>query len=226
MAGGDRFYGNYYNLEFTHRTRLTAWSAGYNETVTTTRSEFFVPATTSTAAYLDTLFSSQFPDPVARQKAVENFIARTGLPPSLASPVNFFTTQLFLAKRWQASVGILGVRNVVIANVFNEDREGLAGDLVLPNAPNATKQTGTSLTWNWRMTPKNTLNASGAYIRVETPLLFLDQVDRYTYTGLSLTRQFQPKLTGTLGYRGQQNSPNLGSGYTENVGYASIRMQF
>jgi len=226
VAGGDRFYGNYYNLEFTHRTRLTAWSAGYNETVTTTRSEFFVPATTSTAAYLDTLFSSQFPDPVARQKAVENFIARTGLPPSLASPVNFFTTQLFLAKRWQASVGILGVRNVVIANVFNEDREGLAGDLVLPNAPNATKQTGTSLTWNWRMTPKNTLNASGAYIRVETPLLFLDQVDRYTYTGLSLTRQFQPKLTGTLGYRGQQNSPNLGSGYTENVGYASIRMQF
>jgi uncharacterized protein (PEP-CTERM system associated) len=223
-AGGERFYGNYYNLEFTHRTRLTTWGAGYNQTVTTTRSEFFIPSTTSTAAYLDTLFSAQITDPVARQKAVENFIARTGLPPSLSAPVNFFTTQLFVAKRWQASVGILGVRNVVIANVFNEDRDGLAGDLVLPNSPNATNQTGTSLTWNWRMTPKNALNASGAYIRVETP--FIGQVDRYSYAGLSLTRQFQPKLTGALGYRGQQNNPELGSGYTENVGYASIQMRF
>lgn len=223
-AAGERFYGDYYSLDFTHRTRLTTWGASYNQTVTTTRSEFFLPATTSTAAYLDALFSSQFPDPVARQKAVDNFIARTGLPPSLASPVNFFTTQLFVAKRWQASVGILGVRNVVIANIFSEDRDGLAGELVLPNSPNATTQTGTSVTWNWRMTQKNSLNASGAYIRVETP--FINQVDRYSYAGLSLTRQFQPKLTGTLGYRGQQNNPELGSGYTENVGYASIRMQF
>jgi uncharacterized protein (PEP-CTERM system associated) len=223
-AVGERFYGDYYSLEFTHRTRLTTWSAGYNQTITNTRSEFFIPSTSSTAAYLDTLFSTQIPDPVARQKAVENFIARTGLPPSLASPINFFTTQLFIAKRWQASVGILGVRNVVIANVFNEDKDGLAGDLVLPNSPNATKQTGTSLAWNWRMTPKNTLNTSGAYIRVETP--FLGQVDRYSYAGLSLTRQFQPRLTGALGYRRQQNDPEFGSGYTENVGYASIRMQF
>jgi uncharacterized protein (PEP-CTERM system associated) len=74
------------------------------------------------------------------------------------------------------------------------------------------------------VTQRNTLNASGAYLRVETP--FIDQVDRYSYAGLSLTRQFQPKLIGTLGYRGQQNNPNIGSGYTENVGYASIRMQF
>jgi uncharacterized protein (PEP-CTERM system associated) len=224
VSGGERFYGDYYSLDFTHRTRLTAWSASYSQTVTTTRSEFFVPATTSTAGYLDTLFSSQFPDPVARQKAVENFIARTGLPPTLSSPVNFFTSQLFLAKKWQVSTGIMGVRNVVIANVFNETREGLAGELVLPNAPNATTQTGTSLAWNWRVTQRNTLNASGAYLRVETP--FIDQVDRYSYAGLSLTRQFQPKLIGTLGYRGQQNNPNIGSGYTENVGYASIRMQF
>jgi uncharacterized protein (PEP-CTERM system associated) len=112
----------------------------------------------------------------------------------------------------------------VVANVFSEDRDGLAGDLVLPNSPNATKQLGTSLAWNWRMTPKNTLNANGAYITVETP--FIGQTDRYTYAGLNITRQFYPKLTGALGYRRQQNNPELGSGYTENVGYASIQLRF
>jgi uncharacterized protein (PEP-CTERM system associated) len=224
-AGGERFYGDYYSLDFRHRTRLTTWSAGYSQSVTTTRSEFFIPATTSTAGYLDTLFSSRFPDPVERQKVVDEFIARTGLPPSLDSPINFFTTQLFLAKRWQASTGLLGVRNVLIANVFQETREGLAGDLVLPNAPNAAKQTGTSLAWNLRMTVRNSLNARGAYIHIETPLT--GESERVTYVGVNITRQFQPKLTGALGYRRQQNDSNfVGSSYTENAGFATLQMRF
>ena len=224
-AGGQRFYGEYYLFDFKHRTRLTTWGASYSQNVTTTRSEFFIPATTSTGGYLDTLFSSRFPDPVERQKVVEEFIARTGLPPSLDSPVNFFTTQMFLAKRWQASTGIVGVRNVLIANVFGEDREVLAGDLLLPNAPNATKQTGTSLVWNWRMTVQTTLNLSGAYSRIETP--FIGQIERRTHVGMVLTRQFQPRLSGTLGYRRQQNDSNfVDSSYTENAGFASLRLRF
>jgi uncharacterized protein (PEP-CTERM system associated) len=224
-AGGQRFYGETYLLDFKHRTRLTAWSASYNQSVTTTRSEFFIPATTTTAGYLDTLFSSRFPDPVERQKVVNEFIARTGLPASLDSPVNFFTTQLFLSKRWQASTGYLGVRNVLIANVFGENREGLAGELVLPNAPNATKQTGTSLVWNWRIGPRTTWNLNGSYSRIETP--FTGQIDHLTYVGAGLTRQFQPKISGTLGYRRQQNDSNqTESNYTENAGFASIQMRF
>jgi uncharacterized protein (PEP-CTERM system associated) len=224
-AGGQRFYGDYYLFDFKHRTRLTTWSASYTQDVTTTRSEFFIPATSSTAGYLDTLFSTRFPDPVERQKVVNDFIARTGLPPSLDSPVNFFTTQLFLAKRWQASTGFLGVRNVLIANVFGENREGLAGDFILPNAPNATKQTGTSLVWNWRMGPRTTWNLRGAYSRVETP--FTGQIDHLTYVGAGLTRQFQPKFSGTLGYRRQENDSNFSaSSYTENAGFASLQMRF
>lgn len=225
VSKGERFYGDSYVLDFNHRTRLTTWGANYSHTVTTARSEFFIPATTSTAGYLNTLFTSQFPDPVARQKAVEDFIARTGLPPSLNSPINFFTTQLFLAKRWQVSTGYLGVKNVLIANVFNEYREGLAGELVLPGAPNATKQTGVSGVWNWRMTGQNTLNLTGAYSRVETP--FNGQLDHLTYVTLNLTRQFQPKLSGSLGYRLQQNDSNVsGASYTENAAFASIQMRF
>jgi len=34
--------------------------------------------------------------------AVEEFIARTGLPPSLNAPIDVFATQLFLVKRWSA----------------------------------------------------------------------------------------------------------------------------
>jgi len=224
-TAGQRFYGNDYFLDFRHRTRLTTWSAGYNQSVTTSRSDFFLPATTSTTGYLDTLYSSRFPDPVARQKAVDDFIARTGLPPSLSSPINFFTTQLFLAKRWQASTGFQGVRNVLLANVFHETREGLEGDLVLPTAPNATKQTGTSLIWNLRMSSRNSLNLYGAYNRVETTST--GQVDHPAYVGLIFTRQIQRRITGTLGYRRQQKDSSISSSsYTENAGFASLEMRF
>jgi uncharacterized protein (PEP-CTERM system associated) len=227
---GQRFFGDAYYFDFRHRTRLTTWSAGYSQNVTTTRSEFFTPSTTSTAGYLDTLFSSQFPDPVARQKTVDQFIAQTGLPPGLSAPINFFSNQLFLVKRWQASAGILGVRNVLIANVFKETSEALVGNLVQFGtgdftASNSVRQTGTSLLWNWRMTAQNSWNLGGAYSRNEFP--GTRQIDNLTFVGMGLTRQFQPRLSGSLNYRRQHNDSNQSaSSYTENAVLATLLMRF
>ena len=81
-----------------------------------------MPATKSTAGALDQMFLAQYPDPVARQKAVQEFIARMGLPPSLGAPINFFSDQLFLQKRWLASAGLQGVRNTLVATAFWELR--------------------------------------------------------------------------------------------------------
>lgn len=224
-TAGQRFFGNAYSFDFSHRARLTTWGAGYSESVTTTRSEFFIPATTSTVGYLDTLFLSRFPDPVARQKAVEEFIARTGLPPGLDAPINVFTTQLFLVKTWNASAGILGVRNVLIANLFGLTSEGLAGDFVLPTAPNTSIQTGTSLLWNWRMTALNDWKLAAAYRRNESPNT--GEIAYVTHVTMGLTRHFQPRLSGSLNYRFQQNDSNFsGSDYTENAVIATLQTRF
>lgn len=229
-TAGQRFNGNAYSLDFRHRTRLTTWSAGYSEEVTSTRSEFFVPVTTSTAGYLDPLFLSRFPDPVARQKAVEEFIARTGLPPSFSAPLNFFSNQLFLVKRWQASAGLLGVRNVVIANVFRETREVLVGSVALPGtgdfaASNTIRQTGTDLLWNWRVTAQNAWTLGVGYTRNEFP--DISRSDNLSFVRMGLSRQFEPRLSGSLNYRRQHNdSDQSASSYTENVVLATLQMRF
>ena len=229
-TAGERFHERSHSLDFRHRTRLTTWGAGYSENVTSTRSEFFVPATTSTAGYLDQLFLSQIPDPAARQKAVEQFIAQTGLPQSLNTPLNFFSNQLFLVKRSHASAGILGVRNVLIANVFKETREVLAGGLLLPGggdfaASGTIVQTGTSLAWNWRVTAQTAWNLNGAYTRNEFPAS--GQINKLVYVGMGLTRQFQPRLSGSLNYRRQQNESDQGAlEYVENAVSATLQMRF
>ena len=109
MTAGRRLGDETYSFQFSHRTRLSTWNVSYAEDVTTSREQFFVPATQSTAGALEQMFLSQYPDPVARQKAVQEFIARMGLPPSLGSPINFFSDRLFLQKRWLASAGLQGV---------------------------------------------------------------------------------------------------------------------
>jgi uncharacterized protein (PEP-CTERM system associated) len=228
-SAGERLDDQTYYFDLRHRTRLTTWSAAYSEEITSTRSEFFVPVA-DTAAYLNALFLSQFPDPVERDEAVDEFVARTGLAPNLGTPTNFFSNELFVLKRWQASAGLLGARNALIANVFEETRERLSGASLAPGtgdfaASNNIKQTGASLQWNWRMTAQNSWNLRGAYSRDEFP--DIGRIDDLITLGLGLTRQFQPRLSGAVNYRRQQNDSNQSAfSYTENAIFATLVMRF
>jgi uncharacterized protein (PEP-CTERM system associated) len=229
-TGGERFYGKTYTFDLAHRARLTTWSAGYSEEITSTRSQFIVPATASTSAYLDALFQAGIPDPAAREQAVAEFVARTGLPPSIAEPVNFFTNEQFLAKRWQAAGGILGVRNVLIVNAFRETRERLVGSSLLPVtgdfvASNSVTQTGGGLAWSLKLSATSALSANASFSRSE----FFDagRVDDLVYATVALTRQFQPKFSGALRYRRRENESSLaGASYRENAVSASVTMYF
>lgn len=229
-TAGQRFFGDTYGLDFRHRTRLTSWTASYSEDVETARAQFFVPATGSTASSIDQLFVTQFPDPATRQKAVDEFIARTGLPPNLGAPVNFFTDQLYLVKRGRASAALTGVRHTLIANAFTETRELVFAGLVQPGigdfaASNTIRQVGASLTWNWRVTARNAWNMSAGLIRRE--FLDIDRLDDLAVFRMGLTRQFQPHVSGSLTYRMQDNESNQGGlSYTENAVTASLQMTF
>jgi uncharacterized protein (PEP-CTERM system associated) len=227
---GKRFYGDTYFLDFRHRTRLTAWSAGYSEDITTARSLFFLPVTNSTSDYLNTLLASRFPDPAARKTAVEDFIARTGLPPDLGAPINFYTTQLFLLKRWQASVALLGVRNTLIGGVFRDRRDALPTTLVVPSAgdfavSDTVIQTGVSVVWNHQISALTAANVGAAYSRHD----FLDtgRLDKQTSGGVGLTHQLKPRVSGSLTYRYRRNGSTVDTAtYKENSVTASLQMRF
>jgi len=237
---GRRFYGDSYFLDFRHRSRLTAWSAGYSEQITTTRSLFFVPATTSTSDYLNTILSSRFPDPIARKAAVEDFIARTGLPPDLSAPINFYTNQIFLLKRWQASVSLLGVRNALIGGLFKDTREALPGTLLLPGAGDFSLsdtiiQTGGSIVWNHQFSARTALNVGATYSRheflntgrLDTVTTGAGRLDKVRTGTVTLTHQLKSRVSGSLAYRRRDNQSNLDTAnYTENSVTASLQMRF
>jgi uncharacterized protein (PEP-CTERM system associated) len=227
---GKRLDDDAHSLEFSHRTRLTTWRAGYSEDVTTTRSEFFVPRTADTAGTLDQLFAAQYPDPAERQKAVQDFIAQAGLPASLNSPVNFFSEQFFVQKRWHASAGFVGARNSLTASLFRETREALFKDLVLPASGDFTfsdtiQTSGAGLAWSWRATPRTTFNVDTGYTRTE--FLGTERMDELSYLRVGLTRQLQRRLSGSLLARRQESESTAGVNvYVENAVVAALQAKF
>lgn len=230
---GHRFFGKTHSLAATHRSRNTVWSVNYSEDISTTRSQFLIPATISTANFLDQLWSSSIPDPVLRKQIVDSFILSTGLPASLSENINYFTNRFFLQKRLQASVALNSAKSTLLLSVFDSLREtqtaqGMdsllfgSGNLALNDN---TKQTGGNAVWNWRFTPRTNVNVSAGYTKSRSISAGITDINRTM--GLGMTRQFRPKLNGAVNLRhNERDTTQSGGNHRENAIIATLHMTF
>lgn len=230
-SAGRRFFGDTYSLAASHRSRLTVWSVGYSEDITTTRSQFLIPATIDTASYLNQLWSASMPDPVARQQFIDALIQGNVLPSALSGSVNYLTNRVFLQKRLQASVAMTGAKNTLVLSLFSVLRDAQspqAQDGVLFNnlaLSDKTKQVGGNAFWSWRLSPRTSANINAGYGRNSFPSLGRTDHDKTIRLGLS--RQFRAKLNGSVELRRlQRDSSQSGGDYRENAVLASLFMRF
>lgn len=223
-TAGRRFFGTTRAFEFSHRSRLTAWTASYIEDVSTARSEFLIPGGAQTAGFLDALFTSTIPDTVARQGAVNAFIARNSLSPTFSNAINFFSTVPFVLKRLQGSFGIHGARNTVLARVYRESRDALgpdptgATDFALSDKIN---ETGANVIWTTLFTERTSLNVNAGWSRNE--LVDIGRRDDQKHIRLALIHAFLPKLSGAVLFRRLQNDSTISTrSFVENA--ISVRL--
>jgi len=225
VSAGHRYFGATYALTASYRARMSVFSAGYNDDVTTTRNQFLLPVTTSTSAFLNQLWQTSIPDATVRQQLVDSFIRSTGLPSSLSQSINTFTNQIFLQKNAQASIATTGSKNTVLLTLYNTSRESLSSasldslstnNNILQSLQNKTRQTGLSALWNWQMSPRT--NASFGVGK--TRVLSLDTGIYNTNKSLYVTfsRQLQQKLKVSLDFRRTLNDTNQATGnFQENA---------
>ncbi|RJG01883.1 TIGR03016 family PEP-CTERM system-associated outer membrane protein [Noviherbaspirillum sedimenti] len=232
-SAGHRYFGKSYSLLARHRARNTVWVVSYGDQISTTQSQFQVPASLDTSAFLNQMLQAGIPDDALRQQAVDKIIQDNGLPASLNTSVNSLTNRVFLEKRWQASVAINGARNTLLLSLFDTNRSAQtarAADTALLGAANLaqeddTHQAGIDALWNWHPTSRTSLSAGLGYVRAESLATSLLTNTR-TYR-LALNRQFAPKLKGTLEYRHLQQEYNQpGRDVRENALTASLLLTF
>jgi uncharacterized protein (PEP-CTERM system associated) len=216
---GHRFYGKTKALTISQRARMSVWSLGYNDDVTTTRAEFLIPAGNNTSAFLNQLWQTSIPDPIQRQKIVDSFIRDSALPSSLSQPINTFSNQVFLQKTLLASVAMTGIQNTAVLNFFDSSRDPLsktANSTPLPLTQGIVKQTGVNALWHVQFSPRTNANLNLGYTRSED--LLSGVKDTFKTLRLSLSRQLQPKLNAMLEARHVQKSSNFAqTNYDENA---------
>jgi uncharacterized protein (PEP-CTERM system associated) len=232
-SGGRRYFGKTGALEASHRSRHTVWSLNYSDMVTTSRAQFLLPAAIDTAAMLDKLFASSIPDPVQRQQAVATYMAATGLPPTMADSVNYFSNRYMRQKQLQAAALFKGGHSDLMITAYNSLRNALSAqqtDSALLGSELATlndhvRQRGISALGNYTLSPRSALVLNATVSRSRS--LTTGLADRNAVLRLGLTHRFGQKLNGMVEVRhvsGGLEAGN-GSGYRENAVSATLSMQ-
>ena len=233
----ERFFGSSYQFTASHRRPNSAFNANVSRGLTTTPTSFSIPAGANVSQFLDSAFTTRIPDPVQRAQAVEQFLERTGLPPTLASPVSYYGASILLTDAVNLSFALLGVRNALTFSLFYLKQQPITGKGdVLPPAlqggPNDNTQTGGGIGYSHQLTGLTSFVANATYNRTTSNVsdgLLGDASSNNTTVSAGLVTRFGPKTTGTAGVSYTSYRPNSvldAQGYdTVNV-YAGVNHTF
>jgi uncharacterized protein (PEP-CTERM system associated) len=231
---GRRYFGKTGSLDASFRTRHTVWTAVYSDDVTNARSQLLLPAAIDTAAMLDRMFTNAYPDPVARQQAVQAYMVAAGLPPSLFHNVNFLSNRFVRAKRLQGAATLRGARSDLTLSVYRDERNALSlqqSDSVLLGNRLATlndnvRQKGVTVNYAYRLSPRTTAQAGVNVYRALS--LDTDTVNNVRQLSLSATHALSAKARGSLELRHTRGNTGFfnNAPYHENAIVAALNVKF
>jgi len=234
---GQRFFGDTYYFDFTHRMRRTAMNAFYREEVLSAFNILELDGPGDTLTILTDLLTGQAPpgtDPAVITEAAQLLINQLGLAPALGFSQGFLTNRFFLQKRFQSSLAYNTGKNTVIANVFHLNRTPLdfANVFLANNAAiiggggqTNSKQYGANVTWSHRITARTSLSTTFRYNHLYFPTLF--RKDDIYMGRVVLARRLSDKMFGFLSYRyRERHSDDATAENAENRFLASLSVRF
>lgn len=196
-----RFFGVSRSASFTHRTRLTAWSATYSRDLSSFQQELLVRQTGDTRDLIDAIFRARIPDPVQRARAVDDFLRISGLAGSTFTVSSaFFTEQVFLQERLGGSMALIGARNSLTFSAFRSRSTALGtiiGTGVLTTQADRVEQHGFGVNASHRLTPFTSVTASANRLFSEAEPTGLEARNDQLSVGLSHT--VSPKTSTVAG---------------------------
>lgn len=207
-----RFFGNGWNINFSHRSPFMAVSAGLVRQATTYAARLGVlQAGGDVATLVDSILQTRIQDPALRQIAVQDLIAKRGLPNTLTGPVDLFSRTVQLQQGANVTLAMLGVRHTVTVRLFQTRTEDLRGpneDSVIGLASDAT-QRGATFGVSRRLTPETTADLS--FTRTKTdglgPNVALHSSN--SIVRLGATHSLSPRTTLSGAVRHQTGSSTL-----------------
>lgn len=233
-AIGRHLYGQTGSLSATLRARRMVWDVQYADSITSSRSQYLLPAAVDTAAMLDRLFNGMFPDALERERAVAAYMQANGLPASLANDINYLSNRYARDKQLRASVGWRGQRATALLSAYRSERRAVSDQQsdspLLGNSLSSindnVRQHGGSLTYTHRVSARSTLQSGANYRYSESLTTGLESRERLFY--VRLNQDFGRHLRGGLEVRRLNGGADFTgrSDYTENAVVANLTMTY
>jgi uncharacterized protein (PEP-CTERM system associated) len=231
LRGGRRFFGTTRLADLTHRSRYVLWSLRYSEDLSSSRAQLLLPSAT-TATYLDRLGRIETPEPLARGRAVDEFMTQRGLPARVFGAIEVFGREPYVEKRLDASVTLKTPRTTAILSVFRSDRDarlahsdpnGFLAAGSITRSPNVL-QKGVGALANWRFAPRTQLQLDLGYNDASEADTGLATTTRFVRLGLR--HELSRKATASLDYRHVTGDTATSGRYRENAIAAGVRIRF
>lgn len=233
FAGGQRIFGDTYLANFSHRTRLTTWSASYNEDITTFGQQNLLQPGAAGAIPSGGILPQLLLNTLTNAGFGGGGLANQGALLGISGANNFFTNRLFLQRSLQAFMTINGSRNTVVFRGFNISRQAYTGDEEddsiggrFNSALNRnTVQTGGGVSWIYRLSPLMNFTTNYTFTRINFTTSNLTDINQIMM--VSLNKRFSPNLFGEISYfHNRRDSERINGDFSSNNYMASLSMNF
>jgi uncharacterized protein (PEP-CTERM system associated) len=205
-----RFFGHGYSWQLSHRTRLVAFR--YSDVKDVSALPTIPGGVFSGSLYqlMSDLAAATEPDRVTRAAAVRSRMDQIGPGGSLAESGGATTSRLFIDRTRQATMAIIGVRNIVTFIARRRDQVALS--VVAPTvlddfslAPAIRERSGTA-SWVYRLTPISSLTVSTSRLRRDDYGVADLKVDQATGSAAFSYRLTPKATTSVAAYRSRTDS--------------------
>ncbi|MES2298312.1 MAG: TIGR03016 family PEP-CTERM system-associated outer membrane protein [Pseudomonadota bacterium] len=230
---GHRFYGSSYGLDAARRTRRSAWRLAYGEDITSTRAPFAVLSPADASATLNALWADSIPDPLARQRQIDQFLGAGEVLAPLpgSATVNYFSHSYYLQKLWTASVATGSAHSTLLLSLSQNSRTvqsatPLDSELLPPGQANLldkTRQRGVDLVWDWQCGAQTTIKLAAARARIDSELF--PRSDSNTVVRADISRRLGHRLEGAIELRRVRHDSNAGGAYREAAVSATLNLK-
>ncbi len=231
---GHRYFGPTANISLRESTAHTSLSVSYTRDQTTSSASGLGLVTNPQYALVDQLLLGAFPDPVLRAQAVTGILSRAGLPTSQFGTTGFVSNQLYVQKRFDITLVLLGLRNTVSLNAYRSDSQALSNlsfGTDIFNQSSRFRQTGYSVNWSHKLGPRTSANVGAQKIHNQAVVGAGDTRQRILTA--SINRQIQKNLSGAVSYRNTRQDADSGAtpgffsgNYRENAVIGSLLLTF
>lgn len=213
-TSSKRAYGRSYGLNLTHRARQSNWSLRYQDDLTTSQQQFL--------NFLGDMYVYTCPTGTE--------YLPVGVPPSdpatctLSNIIRVFDqsqlNQTYLSKSLTGTVNYSLRRNTWTLSLYDNRRDYQSST----GGNDSTR--GLQASWSLKPAARITYSLTGGMSRNASSGI-ADRQDDLWNLGLVVTRQFQPKVAGSVEVRHQERESNQASGeYSENSVAARLNMSF